>query len=163
MVLTSTATVPVLVFPLKHLSLALRLEWVIKVIPLPEIFGSGQKAMGVAHFEDREITILDPYRQLYGVPNPAPFRYVVVVQPTSGNDYGIPVTTLPVFQELPLKSLRSLPSSYRQGDTLGIASHVALIPTHPDQTQTIFLLDVEALWEAIAGTGVAPDKARISA
>lgn len=145
----------VLIFPLKNLFLALRLDWVIKVIPLPEIFSAAQRGMGVAHFENREITILDPYQKLYGEPNPTPCHYMIVVGTHLPQEYGIPVTTLPQIRELALANVRQLPPAYRQGDTLGIASHVALLP-EADQTRTLFLLDLEALCQRMAGIGQLP-------
>ena len=46
--------------------------------------------------------------------------------------------------ELPLSQIRTLPESYRRGDTLEIASHVTRVQQN-DQLLTVFILDVDRL------------------
>lgn len=146
---TQSSTLKVLAFPLGNLYLGLRLDLVQKIIPTPEIFKSGQKPLGIAHFDDQEVIILDPYQKLYRCPNPHEASYVVIIQNARQDLYGIPVTIVPTLRELPLSTLRLLPPAYRKGDTLGIASHVALVPDG-ERTWTIFVLDPDRLYSAVA-------------
>jgi len=120
-------TLPVLVFPFKDLHLALRLEGVQKVIRKPEIFRSGQKPLGMAHFEDQEAIVIDLHQKIYGCPNSQPEGHLVIVRSES-QFYGIPVATLPTMMAIGVSTLRPLPAEYRDRDTLGIASHIATIP-----------------------------------
>ncbi|MBW4522694.1 MAG: chemotaxis protein CheW [Scytolyngbya sp. HA4215-MV1] len=142
---TRTPTLKVLVIPVQNLSLALKLEGVQKVVPTPQIFKSGEKTLGVAHFEDREAIVVDLHHKIFGAPSSQPERYVVLVQATDQQLYGIPTTTLPTLQELPLESLNPLPADYRDRDTLGIASHTVALPQQ-DTEQTLFLLDPDRLF-----------------
>jgi purine-binding chemotaxis protein CheW len=146
---TQSSTLKVLAFPLGNLYLGLRLELVQKIIPTPEIFRSGQKPLGIAHFDNQEVIILDPYQKLYRCPNPHEASYMVIIQNARQDLYGIPLTTVPTLRELPLSTLRLLPPAYRKGDTLGIASHVALVPDG-ERTWTIFVLDPDCLYSAVA-------------
>ncbi len=146
---TQSSTLKVLAFPLGNLYLGLKLELVQKIIPTPEIFKSGQKPLGIAHFDDQEVVILDPYQKLYRCPNPHAASYMIIMQNAQQDLYGIPVTAVPTVRELPLSTLRLLPPAYRKGDTLGIASHVALVPDG-EKNWTIFVLDLDCLYSAVA-------------
>jgi chemotaxis signal transduction protein len=142
---TRTSALKVLVIPVQNLSLALKLEGVQKVVPTPQIFKSGQKSLGVAHFDDQEAIVIDLHQKIFGAPNAQPERYVVLVRASDQQLYGIPTTILPVLQEVPLESLNPLPVEYRDRDTLGIASHTVALP-QPETEQTLFLLDPDRLF-----------------
>ena len=136
----NTPTFRVLTTPFKNLHLALRMEGVHKVIRMPEVYKSGQKTLGLAQFDNREVIIIDLHQQIYGCPNPEPERYVVVVQANDDRFFGIPVNTLPTMLTIPEDSLKPLPPDYRQRDTLGIASHLISLEVGTEK-QTMFLLD----------------------
>ncbi|OLP16313.1 hypothetical protein BST81_22220 [Leptolyngbya sp. 'hensonii'] len=142
---TRSKTLRVLVIPLQNLHLALSLDGIQKVVRTPQVFKSGEKVLGVAHFEDQEVIIVDLHQQIFGVPNPQPEIYVVVVRATNQQLYGIPTPTLPGLQELPLESLNPLPPDYRARDTLGIASHTVSTQS-AQEAQTLFLLDPDRLF-----------------
>lgn len=146
---TQSSILKVLAFPLGNLYLGLRLDLVQKIIPTPEIFRSGEKPIGIAHFDDQEVIILDPYQKLYRCPNPHEVSYVIIVQNARQDLYGVLVSTVPTLRELPLSTLRLLPSAYRKGDTLGVASHVALV-SDEKKDWTIFVLDLDRLYSAVA-------------
>lgn len=136
--------VQILVAPFKHLQIAMKLEGVRKVICTPKIFKSGGKPFGIAHFEEKEVMIIDLYQKIYTCSNPEFEAYLIVLQSSEYQLYGIPVTTLPMMKVISSELLHPLPSDYRDRDALGIASHIATI-AQDSQTQTIFLLDLQLL------------------
>lgn len=142
-----TPSLKLIVFGMGSLNLALPIQSVYKVVNHTPIYSSGLKPVGVAHLGDGEVTVVDLYRQFFKA---SPFKesdrdsYLVIVKNTTGELYGIPVPETPILQEVPLSQIRVLPESYRRADTLGVASHVAVIPQEVAPF-TIFLLDVDLL------------------
>jgi purine-binding chemotaxis protein CheW len=144
------AALSVLIAPFGNLFLAVPMTGVQKVIRTPEIFKSGARthagispsALGVAHFEERDVIVVDLHQKIYGSPNPQSEKYVIVTEIPSGHLYGVLATHLPTLITIPPTSLRPLPEEYRQRDPLGIASHVASI-IYNGATQTVFLVDLE--------------------
>ncbi|MEP1060695.1 MULTISPECIES: chemotaxis protein CheW [Cyanophyceae] len=126
-----------------HLNLAIRIESVDKILKQTPVYSSGLNSVGIAHVGDREVTVFDLERHLFQTSNmdTAQTGYLVVVRNTANEFRGIPVALLPTLIDIPLPTLRLLPESYRHSDTLGIASHVALIP-EPEGLLTLFLLDL---------------------
>ena len=54
--------------------------------------------------------------------------------------------------EVPLNQIRELPQSYRQADTLWIASHMLRLPLEEGgEPQSIFLLDMAAVMDRLVG------------
>jgi len=146
-----TPLLQLIVFSIGHLNLALRIESVYKVSNHTPISGSGVGTVGVTHVDDIEVTVIDLYRRFFQS-NPSEYStggYLVLVQNTTGEVYGIPVAETPVLMEVPLSLIRLLPQSYRYADTLDVASHVAVIPQDA-ASLTIFLLDVERLLPVLA-------------
>lgn len=132
-----------LIFSIDSLNLALRIESVYKVLNAIPIYGSGLNGVGIVHMGDREITVLDLRQQLLQSPRSnTSFSgdYLVIVQNTTGELYGIPTETVPILIDIPLSNIRILPESFRHADTLGIASHVAVV-SQSETTLTLFLLD----------------------
>ncbi len=140
-----------IVFKIGHLNLALNIESVYKISNHTPISGSGVGTVGVTRIDDIEVTVIDLYRRFFQS-NPGEYStggYLVLVQNTTGEIYGIPVAETPVLMEVSLSLIRVLPQSYRYADTLDLASHVAVIPQ--DQASlTIFLLDVDRLLPVLA-------------
>jgi chemotaxis signal transduction protein len=139
-----TATLKVLLFSLGHLYLAIRLEGVQKVIPMPEVIKSGAKRLGVAHFEDREAIVLDLFQTIYDRSATKGNGYLVVLE-TDQNLYGITVPTLPMMKEIPVADFRPVPADYRDRDALGIAEQMTQIALNPTQDVTVLLLDPQRL------------------
>ncbi|MEN9215261.1 MAG: chemotaxis protein CheW [Gloeomargarita sp. DG02_3_bins_56] len=130
----------ILHFPVGSLNLGLPLSQVQKVMPHPTVFSSGQKPIGLAHFEEQEVVVLDLHRFLLGQGNPHPPTHLIVVK--AGTElYGLPCAGLPALVDIPPEQIRQIPPSYQQADTLGLASHVA----RWDQDMTLFLLDGQRL------------------
>ncbi len=123
----------------KSLYLGAEINSVKKVINQATIHSSGRTLAGVAHLDDQEVTIVDLHRSVFGTPIPQA-SYLVILQLTAGQLLGVPVEKSPALVEVLTKDVRVLPASYRQVDTLSIASHVAVAET-PEGSQTIFLLD----------------------
>lgn len=135
------------VFNMGSLHLALRIDSVYKVVNHSSTYGSGIGAVGVTHLGNSEITVVDLHRRFFrsNPINSSNFSaYLVVVQNTTKELYGIPVADTPALMEVPLSMIRVLPESYRCADTLDVASHVAVIP-QDGASLTVFLLDVDRL------------------
>lgn len=149
-VATAGPTIRVVAFPLGALNLALRVESVERVLNNVPIYSSGLNSFGVTHLGDREITVLDLQQQLFhtatlvpGEGKAAPLSpYLVVIQNSAGEAYGVPIQTPPALTEIPVDAVRVLPASYRRSDTLGIASHVAQVKGDAGP-RTVFMLDVD--------------------
>lgn len=131
----------ILHFPLGPLQLGFPLTQVQKVIPYPTVFSSGQKPIGLAHFEQQEVIVLDLHQYLFGQPSVAAPTHLIIAR--NGQElYGIPCGTIPALVDVTPDQLQPLPPTYRQADTLGLASHVVRL--HND-TLTLFLLDSQRL------------------
>jgi chemotaxis signal transduction protein len=140
---TERATTKLLIFSIGKLYAAIPLDEVIKVIPIPEIFQSGDKTLGMTYFEGNEAIVVDLHREIFGGSGLAS-RYLIVMQGESEGFYGIPVSGLPLMKDVLLKAVHPIPSEYRDRDTLGVASHMVQIPVGKE-VQTIFLLSSEKL------------------
>jgi len=142
-----TSLLKLIVFSMGNLNLALPIESVYKVVNHTPVYSSGVLPVGVTHLGEGEITVVDLYQRFFHdrINNDySQSSYLVIVQNTTGELYGIPVTETPVLMEVPSSLIRVLPESYRRADTLDVASHVAMIPQEV-VTLTVFLLDVNLL------------------
>lgn len=141
----SVPAIKVLVFGIGSLNLGLRIESIYKVLNSTQIFGSELNGVGIAHVGDREVTVLDLQQRLFSS-NPTQETlqgaYLIVIQDTEGELYGIPVETVPALIDVPLSTIRVLPESFRHANSLGIASHVAVI-SETETSLTLFLLDID--------------------
>jgi chemotaxis signal transduction protein len=135
-----TARIRVITFTIGSLTLALRIEQIVKIIKNPEIVSSGTNSFGVAHIGDQEITILDLQCQLFGQRVVTAISHLILLNTATGETLGIPVETVPVLRDIPATLLRVLPESYRRSDTLSMATHVAIVP-EGDAMLTLFLMD----------------------
>ena len=143
-------TVPstrILVFGIGNVKLALPIETISKILKQTTVYGVGLNGVGIAHIGDREVTVVDLHEQLFQsslIDAASLATYLIVVQNSKGELYGIPVTAVPALREVPLSSIRVLPPSYRDADIISSATHVC----HIEQAEaplTIFMLDVDLL------------------
>lgn len=144
---TSTHTIDTLrliVMSFGKLTLACRIETLYKVVNQSQIHSSGLGYTGVTHIDNHAVVVVDLHQKLFNVSIPDKPVYFVIVRPRTGELVAIPVTTSPNLIDIQREQIRVLPESYRQSDTLGIASHVALI-SHQDETLTTFILDENSL------------------
>ncbi|NEP01174.1 MAG: chemotaxis protein CheW [Symploca sp. SIO2E9] len=140
-------SLPLIVFQISTLHLAVRIESVYKVAEYKPVHGSGINQFGVANVDEHQVTVLDLYGKIVDsnqTSESLPGEYLVIVGNSKDELYGIAVIDTPKLMEVPLSRIRVLPESYRRADTLGVASHVAVIPQQTE-TLTIFVLDVELL------------------
>lgn len=142
--MASTPTLKAILFQIANLNLAVRIESVFKILKQPPIDSSGINCAAIAHLHDQEVRVFDLHRQIFHTSSISKLPYLIVVQSTTTDRCAIPVQTVPSLIQIPLSTLRVLPESYRHADTLGVASHVALIP-HIPTPLTVFLLDVTQL------------------
>jgi chemotaxis signal transduction protein len=142
------ATLKVLVFRVGTLYLALRLEGVKKVTPMPNILKSGDKFLGITQMEGEEVIVFDLYQKIYDRPAQESQGFLVTVQ-TNQNRYGITAAILPIMREIPLSEFRAVPADYRDRDTLGIADQMVEVTLDNKTVVTAFLLDPEQLLAAI--------------
>lgn len=137
-----------LVFPLGKLTLSIPVEDVKKVINLPKLYSSGLNYISIAHGDDQEITVIDLHQKLFNISaipdSEEAEAYLVIAKNTMDEEYGIIVTETPSIIDVPLSNIRILPSSYRNSDTLEIASHVTVMQQE-NETITIFILDSDQL------------------
>ena len=139
-------SIELIVFKIGSLNLALPITSVYKVSNHTPISGSGVGVIGVTRVDDQDVTVIDLYRRFFKT-NPGEYSrggYLVLVKTTMDELFGIPVAETPVLMEVSLSLVRVLPQSYRDGDTLDLASHVAVIPQEA-ASLTIFLLDIAQL------------------
>ncbi len=142
-----------IVFPVGELRLAVPMDNISRVINRPKVYSSGLNAVGVTTVGDRELTIVDLHQQLFGTPgafNPERPGYLVLTPSPTGELMGIPTPETPRLLDIPLEQIRELPESYRQADTLWVASHmIRTAMTEGGELQSIFMLDMAAVLEKL--------------
>ncbi len=135
-----------LIFQTGTLDLALPIESVKKITHYTPLQGSGTTAVGLIHVDEMEITAIDLHKRLFRVPQP-PLegrQFLILAKNSIEELFGILVSETPSLLELPVSQIRTLPESYRRGDTLEIASHVTRLQRN-EQSLTVFILDVDRL------------------
>lgn len=134
-----------LIFSMGNLNLAMGIDSVIRIIPLPKIYRSGDKLLGITTYEDREVLVIDLYKRIYGQDTNIAKGYLVIFAGIRSL-YGITIASLPNVQDVPVNSLQTVPPEFRDRDTLGIASHMMQVSIKKsEELQTVFLLDSELL------------------
>ena len=129
---------------LGKLTVACRIETVYKVVKCGKIHSSGLGHTGMTHLEGKSMIVVDLQRKLFQTSTSEKQGYFVVVKPQIGDLIAIPVVKSPNLMDVLQEHVKVLPESYRQSDTLKIASHVAVVPDG-EKTLTIFVLDENAL------------------
>jgi purine-binding chemotaxis protein CheW len=137
-------TLKFIIFSMGDLNLALGIDSVVRIIPLPKIHRSGDKLLGITTYEDQEVLVIDLYKRIYGIEANITQGFLVILGGQSSL-YGITIASLPNVQDIPVQSLQPVPTEYRDRDTLGISSHMMQVSIKKSDPQTVFLLDVELL------------------
>ena len=127
-----------------NLNLAMGIDSVVRIIPLPKIHRSGDKLLGIATYEDEEVLVIDLYKRIYGQETNTTKGFLVIFA-GKNSLYGITIAALPNVEDVPVNSLQPVPLEYRDRDTLGIASHMMQVSIKKSDPQTVFLLDSELL------------------
>lgn len=130
----------IIVFSMGNINLGLPSDVVYKVTNQIPVYGTGFNGVGIAHFGDRQITIVELHRRFFTTKG----KYLIVAENKVGELYGIPVAAVPTLMDVPLSRIQVLPDSYRHADLLAIATHVCHIP-QAETSLTIFLLDLDQL------------------
>ncbi|HEY9701670.1 MAG TPA: chemotaxis protein CheW [Allocoleopsis sp.] len=137
----TTQLLKILIFNIGNITFGISIDQIYKVVSSAQIYSSEGNWVGVSHIGEREVTVLDLQKKFF---HPHTQQgYLIIIQYTDNELYGILVETVPALIDVPLSQIRVLPPSFRHADALGIASHVAII-NDQDTTQTIFLLDLVA-------------------
>ena len=153
---TQNSLIKLLVFELGKLTLALPILHVQKVIKHNALHGSGLSHVNLTHLPEQEIAVVDLHQKLFKTSLQETSQtngYFIISKNITGESLGIMVAQSPSLIDIPLSQIRIIPESYRQADTLEIASHVAIIPQEEDtslttecgEPVTIFILDLERL------------------
>ncbi len=129
----------ILIFNIGNIIFGISIDQIYKVVSSAQIYSSEGNWVGVSHIGDREVTVLDLQKKFFHPHSQQ--GYLIIIQYTDNELYGILVETVPALIDVPLSQIRVLPPSFRNADALGMASHVAII-NDQDTTQTIFLLDL---------------------
>ena len=132
---------------LDKIVLAIPLDCIDRVIRQTPVLGSGLSHMGVIHYADTPITVIDLHYQLFqtrksGINQES---YLIITKTMTQNTLAFPIQETPNLIEFPVSKLRVLPPLYRHSDTLGIASHVIRISQPSGEENMFFILDVDYL------------------
>ncbi len=145
---SSNSLLKTIIFPIGKLTLALPVEQVKKVIRKNTVYSSGLTHVHLSHIGEQEVTVVDLHQKLFKVSQTESEngkKYLIITKSLINEPFGIVVTETPILIDIPIAQIRTIPNNYRNADTLGIASHVAVIPQGEQSPQTIFILDLERL------------------
>jgi chemotaxis signal transduction protein len=142
-----------LIFKIGKLNVALSVDIVKKITHHTPVYNSGLNHMGMAVVDDREITVVDLHKRLFNVAQetlPDSRNYLAIARNSVGETFGITMGQAPTLQDVPVSQIRTLPESYRQADTLEVASHVTVIPQQ-NGALTVFILDPDRVVPPVSG------------
>ncbi len=145
---STTEKIKLLVFPIGSLNGALHIDVVQKVVNLSKVYSSGLNQYGMVNVEGKEITVIDLHKRLFDIPQPftqEDKKYLLLAQNSADEKFGIIINNTPSLVDISLDNIRTLPPSYRQADTLKIASHVTVIDDEQENNLTVFILDPDEL------------------
>jgi chemotaxis signal transduction protein len=86
----------------------------------------------------QDVEILDLHHQLTGISLATP-NAIAIFTGDRKKLYGIPIDTVPTIVCIPLDRIRALPDEIRTNDSIGIATHVAMV-SDPELELTVFIL-----------------------
>ncbi|ACK67313.1 CheW protein [Rippkaea orientalis PCC 8801] len=141
-----------LLFSVGKLNLALPIESVQKISRYTDLQGSGTTSVGLLHIDNQEITAIDLHKRLFKVSQALASQakpFIILARNSLKESFAIVVEKTPTLMDIPLSKIRVLPDSYRQADTLDMASHVTMIQQE-DQTLTVFIVDCDRLLSRIS-------------
>lgn len=135
------------IFSVGNLKLALQTEFIYKLIRYKSVHSGDLNPVSIVHVDNSEVTVINLHQHLFksSLDEELPAACLMIIHAVTGELYGIPTDDTPILLEVPLSMIRVLPESYRRADTLGIASHVAVLPQPDSITLTVFLMDVDRL------------------
>ena len=151
---THNSLVKLLTFSVGKLKLALPVSKVKKIQKYSPLHSSGTSHVSLTHLGDQEVTVVDLHQKLFKVSQDDLCNdggYFIISKSLLRNEspvsehLGIRIMESPSLLDAPIESIRVLPNSYRNADTLEIASHVAVVKSELGVEQTIFILDLQCL------------------
>jgi hypothetical protein len=108
---------------------ALPVESIIRVAPTPQELGNFNQGIAMVNIGQEMVTVIDLcYRVMPDRPTTKDDRkFLIFFQTTIGEDCAIAVTNFPLLLDMPITSVRPIPTAYRQANNLSFASHMAII------------------------------------
>jgi chemotaxis signal transduction protein len=128
---TSVATLDLIVFEVDRVSFGIPMTKIDRIIS--SIF------LGEDYSLTQNVDILDLHYHLTGEEIVSPTSIILWID-THQQLAAIPIETVPVMMSVPLDRIRTLPSDFRQQNSIGIASHMAMITNDENTESTIFIL-----------------------
>jgi hypothetical protein len=151
---SSNDYLPVMVFPIfrpqesvSDYLFALPVEAVIKVMKCPTL-GSFNQGISMISVANQMITVVDLcYRLMPERPVIlADRQFLMLIQTHHAEPFAIPVANFPVLLHLPVTSAQPIPAAYRQVNSIGFASHMAVIDQGSGQPPAqVFLMGMNHL------------------
>lgn len=135
------------IFAVQNRWFALPVGAVLKVSLCPPINNSLPSGLGTIDMENETVTVID-LEEKFAPNRDYSFtrRYLFLVQTQNGEKCGLVAASPPSMVEIPLNTIRPLPSSYRQQSDLSFVSHLAVLPkVGENATIDVFLFGVTQL------------------
>ena len=135
------------IFAVQNRWFALPVGAVLKVSLCPPINNSLPSGLGTIDMENETVTVID-LEEKFAPNRDYSFtrRYLFLVQTQNGEKCGLVAASPPSMVEIPLNTIRTLPSSYRQQSDLSFVSHLAVLPkVGENATIDVFLFGVTQL------------------
>jgi len=136
------------IFAVQNRWFALPVGAVLKVSLCPPINNSLPSGLGTIDIENETVTVID-LEERFAPNRDYSFtrRYLFLVQTQNGEQCGLVAASPPSMVEIPLNTIRPLPSSYRQQSDLSFVSHLAVLPkVGENATIDVFLFGVTQLF-----------------
>ena len=88
-----------------------------------------------------DVEILNLHHKIFGMSSALGAAACTIVRRDEQPPCAIPVDTIPTLTLVPIDRIRTIPSDLRSTNSLGVASHVAIIST-PAGELTVFILEI---------------------
>ena len=127
-------TVRAIAFPVLDLWFALPIESILKIIPCPPINSPIKDSLGIVEWSGQTVTVIDLTQKVKTEYLPTTnnqekaHRSLILIQTNSAELCGFVSEEYPSLIDIPLNTIRSIPSSYRQVSELGVISQMAILP-----------------------------------
>jgi hypothetical protein len=152
---SSNDYLPVMVFPIcqppesgADYLFALPVEAVVKVMQCPANLGSFNQGISMISVNNQMITVVDLCHRLMPerVMTAADRQFLMLVQTHFAEPFAIPVANFPLLLNLPVTSAQPIPAAYRQVNSIGFASHMAIVEQEDGQPPAqVFLMGMNHL------------------
>lgn len=160
----SEPTQQLIVFRILQEWFALPIRVAYKVIPIGPVYGNPEGGVGLTHYQDRDVIVIDVQHRIFGEPvlaqlpaaveNSAAAKtpvtaeavsHLLLLQSTQGELIGIPLYTFPCLRRVPESAFAAIPPLYLAEGKIRCVS--ALITVAADEPP-MFLLNLSQLIES---------------